>query len=201
MNVGVLGGTFDPLHLGHLVLAEEARGQLGLERVLFVPAREQWLKAGLAVSPVEDRVEMVQRGIAGNPHFRLSRVEVDRPGPSYTADTMEILQRELGEEARLFFLLGWDSLADLPRWRQPERLLRACTLAAFPRPGVGEESLARLEATIPSLSGRLVLLKGPQVDISGTEIRRRVAAGGSLRYLVPEGVEAYIRERGLYQLA
>lgn len=199
MDIGVLGGTFDPIHLGHLIVAEGAREQLGLERVLFVPAGEQWLKAGQYVSPIVDRVAMVRLGISDNPAFELSTVDVDREGPSYTVDTLAIIRDQVGPDARLFFIVGLDSIADLPRWHQPERLLTLCTLAAFPRPGVDADRLAAAEKALPDLRQRLVTLRGPEIGISATDLRNRVAAGGTIRYQVPQAVEEYIRQRGLYK--
>ena len=130
MKVGVLGGTFDPIHSGHLVAGEEARCALGLERVLFVPSARPPHKLDYRVSPPEERVEMVRLAIADNPAFELSTVDLDRPGYSYTVDTVALLQEKLGPRAKLYFILGEDALADLPTWHKPERLLETCELIA-----------------------------------------------------------------------
>lgn len=198
-RVGVMGGTFDPIHVGHLMLAEQARDGLGLARVLFVPAGQPWRKAGRHIAPVADRVAMVRAALAGDPHFALSTVEAERTGPSYTVETLAQLQAELGGAADLFFIIGQDALTDLPHWRDPGGIIRQARLAVAGRPGLPPVDVAALEAAIPGITARIDRVHMPQVDISSTDIRQRVAAGRSIRYLVPAGVEAYIRERGLYR--
>ena len=198
-DLAVFGGTFDPVHHGHLIVAEEARTELSLSEVLFVPAGQPWLKARRSVSPARHRMEMLRLAISENRHFRLSSTEVDRPGPSYTVDTVEELRRQVGNEARLFFLMGSDALAELPQWKEPRRLMELCRLAAFARPGRSLPSTGTLESTLPGLSRNLVLLEVSQIDISSTEIRRSAAEGLSLYGLVPPAVENYILEHGLYR--
>jgi len=198
MGIGVFGGTFDPIHFGHLAVAEEVLAKLGLAEVFFVPAGQPWLKADRSISPAKHRVEMINLAIAGNPQFKLSTSEVDRPGPSYTVDTIEILQQQLGTEAKLFFLLGSDSLSELPQWKEPWRLIQICQLVAFTRPGFVLPPLESLESAIPGLSEHVTFVRVPQIDVSATEIRSRVAQGASIRYLVPQAVERYILEQGLY---
>ena len=198
MNVGVLGGTFDPIHLGHLAVAEEVRTSLGLAEVLFVPAGQPWLKADRSISPAKHRVEMVKLAIAGNPHFKLSSCEVDRPGPSYAVDTIDILHHQLGTEAKLFFLLGSDALSELPQWKEPSRLIQICHLVAFTRPGFALPPLESLKPAIPGLAQHVTFVEVPQIDISATQIRNRVSRGASLHGLVPQAVERYILEQGLY---
>jgi len=204
MNIGVLGGTFDPIHLGHLAVAEEVRTSLGLAEVLFVPAGQPWLKvdktlrADRSIAPAKQRVEMVKLAIVGNPHFRLSTCEVDRPGPSYAVDTIDILHQQLGTEAKLFFLLGSDALSELPQWKEPSRLIQICHLVAFTRPGFALPPLEPLESAIPGLSQHVTFVEVPQIDISATQIRNRVSRGASLHGLVPQAVERYILEQGLY---
>jgi nicotinate-nucleotide adenylyltransferase len=198
MNIGVFGGTFDPIHLGHLAVAEEVRTNLGLAEVLFVPAGQPWLKADRAISAVQHRVEMIKLAIAGNPHFKLSTCEVDRLGPSYAVDTIDILQQQLGTEARLFFLLGSDALSELPQWKEPSRLIQICHLVAFTRPGFALPPLESLELVIPGLSQHATFVEVPQIDVSATQIRNRVARGVSIHRLVPQSVERYIQEQGLY---
>jgi len=197
VKLGVLGGTFDPIHLAHLVLAERAYEQMGLDQVLWLPAGDPWRKADRAVSPAEHRLAMVRLAIRGNPAFQVCSLELERDGPTYSVDTLA----ELGQEhpdSELVFLLGWDALEDLPNWREPERLIQLARLAVASRSG---EQLTpdKLERLLPGLAARVVWIEMPRLDISGTELRRRAAAGASLRYLVPEGVEAYIREQGLYR--
>jgi len=198
MNTGVFGGTFDPIHLGHLAVAEEVRTSLGLAEVLFVPAGQPWLKADRSISPAKHRVEMVKLAIAGNPHFKLSSCEVDRPGPSYAVDTIDILHHQLGTEAKLFFLLGSDALSELPQWKEPSRLIQICHLVAFTRPGFALPPLEPLESAIPGLSQHVTFVEVPQIDISTPQIRNRVSRGASLHGLVPQAVERYILEQGLY---
>jgi len=198
MDIGVFGGTFDPIHSGHLIIAEEARLGLGLSQVIFVPAGEPWLKGAREISPAAHRLEIVKLAITSNPHFIVSTVDMDRGGPSYTEDTLTDLKRELGEAADFYFILGLDTLAQFAMWREPRRIVAMCHLVAAKRPEAREFDLESLEQSIPGISRRLTILDNPQVDISSSEIRRRVAKGLSIRNLVPDAVERYIREQGLY---
>ena len=200
MNIGVLGGTFDPIHMGHLIIAEEVRARLDLAEVLFVPAGQPWLKLNNAnaISPPEHRVEMVRLAIADEPAFKLSTMEIDRPGPSYTVDTIAELRNQIGVGDKLFFILGWDNLNQLPRWHQPLRLVKLCHLVPLRRVGFTSPDLDSLEAAIPGLAESLVMLDTPQIEISASEIRARVARELSIHQLVPEAVERYIIEHGLY---
>ena len=199
MDIGVLGGTFDPIHLGHLMMAEEARQRLGLARVIFGPAGQPWLKVDRAIAAAADRVEMVRRAIAGQTDFGLSTAEVDRPGPSYTVDTVDVLERQLGTEASFFLLLGWDSLAELPLWKEPAKLVQRCRLVAIPRPDCSPPELEALESSIPGIARSMLFLDVPPVDISSSDIRERVGQGLPFRHLVPEEVAKYIEEQGLYR--
>jgi nicotinate-nucleotide adenylyltransferase len=197
-RLGIYGGTFDPIHHGHLLAAEEARHQLALDKVLFVPAGVPPHKPTRPISPASHRVRMVELAIAGNAHFALSRVDVDRPAPSYTVDTLELLRAEWGPGPRFFFIEGPDSLSDLVSWYQPQRLIELCELAVVERPG-SEIDLASLEKRLPGLSDRIYLVKTPLLEISSSDLRTRVRAGRSISYLVPSEVEAYIRQHGLYR--
>jgi nicotinate-nucleotide adenylyltransferase len=199
MDIGLLGGTFDPIHSGHLIIAEEARLKLRLARVLFVPAGQPWLKTGRTISPAAHRVEMVRGAIATNPHFELSTVEVDRPGTSYSVETIAILQQQMGAEATIFFLVGWDSLAELLQWKEPAKLIQLCKLVTVTRPGFSRPDLKTLEASVPGVTQSVIWLDIPPVDISSSDIRKRVAQGLSIHGLVPEGVESYIKEQKLYR--
>lgn len=196
MDIGVLGGTFDPIHNGHLAMAEEVRVRLRLMEILFVPAGHPWLKLDCPVAPAEHRVEMVRLSLEGKPYFKLSTIEVERPGPSYTVDTIAGLKSQRNDE--LFFIMGWDSLAQLPQWKEPSRLISLCRLVAVPRPGIPLPDVNVLEVAIPGLSGRVIVLHRPRIDISATVIRERVAVGLSIHDLVPEAVERYIQEHRLY---
>lgn len=198
MDIGVFGGTFDPIHFGHLTVAEEVRVKLGIDRLLFVPAGQPWLKANRPVSPAEHRLEMLSLAITENRHFTISTIEVDRPGPSYAVDTITALKRYLGDAVNIFFLLGSDALAELPQWKEPSRLVQMCQLVAFNRPGASPFSLELLESAIPGISDHVSFVEVSQIDISATRIRNLVAQGISLRQLVPQAVERYILEKKLY---
>jgi nicotinate-nucleotide adenylyltransferase len=200
MNIGVLGGTFDPVHIGHLTLAEEVAARLNLAEVLFIPAGRPWLKADVPVSATEHRVRMVRLAIAGRSRFRLRTMEIERAGPSYSVDTIRELKQQIAAGDELFFILGWDNLIDLPRWRQPSQLIKMCRLVTVPRIGYPVPDLAPLEAAIPGLSDRLTMLDKPEIDISASGIRERVRRGLSIEHLVPEVVEKYIKEQGLYKV-
>jgi nicotinate-nucleotide adenylyltransferase len=217
-RVGVFGGSFDPIHLGHLIIAEEARAALALDRVLFVPARRSPLKPELPRASDADRVAMIERAIVGAPAFALHRVDLDRAGPSYTVDTLARLRDELGAELEaeqgseqgsgsgaelalqtaLWFILGADALAQLPTWHKPQAILAAARLAVFERPGYAVD-LDGLEAVLPGARGRIDLLNAPHIGISATDLRARVATGRPIRYQVPAAVEAYIEAHGLYR--
>jgi nicotinate-nucleotide adenylyltransferase len=198
MKTGILGGTFDPVHRGHLAIAEEAKKSLELDTVLFMPAGQPWMKTGNRITPVHHRVEMVRRAIAGIPYCRLSTIEVDRKGKTYTVDTLEEMKTSLDEGDELYFILGVGSLGELPCWREPERIIELCKLIVAPRPGCPEPDLEALGAKIKGLKRRVILLNGPRLDISATVIRERLARGLSIAHLVPEAVEKYIIENGLY---
>lgn len=196
MNIGVLGGTFDPIHMGHLVVAEEARIKVGFKEVLFVPAGQPLLKPDRNITPANQRVEMVRCAIADNPHFKLCTLEVERPGPSYTVDTLTMLREQLGSEASFFFILGRDTLAELPSWKEPEKLVQLCQLVVAPR--LGSKGLKHLETEIPGLLDKVIQLDMPVIGISASGIRQRIAQGLSIRYLVPAEVEKYITEQKIY---
>ncbi len=198
MNIGLLGGTFDPIHMGHLIIAEEARAKLSLGKVFFIPTGQPWLKAGHSITPVVHRVEMVRRAIANNPHFELCTMEVERPGFSYTVDTVTALKDNLGEQA-IFFILGQDSFVGFNLWKDPDRLVRMCRLVVVPRLGLALPDLDSMALSIPGLRDSVVELDAPVIGISSSEIRRRVSQSLPIRYLVPEGVGGYIREQGLYK--
>lgn len=198
MKIGLMGGTFDPIHLGHLIAAEEARWRLKLGQVLFIPAGQPWLKAVQPLSSAENRQEMVRLAIADYPEFKLSTAELERPSPSYTVETLALLREELGPKAELFFILGWDSLQALPLWKNPGRLIDDCKLVAVPRTDCPPPDKDSLEAEIPGLANSIIHLAMPLIGISSTDIRRRVAEGQSIKYLVPQAVERYILEHRLY---
>lgn len=195
-RLGIFGGTFDPIHHGHLAIAEAARQELGLEQVLFVPAAQQPLKQAHA-APAAQRLALTRLAIAGNPAFAVSTLELERPGPSYTADTLAAIRAER-PDAALWFIIGADATRWLPQWHQLERVVAAARLAVIARPGYPLD-LAALAASQPLLAGRMELVAAPGLEISATELRERIAAGRSVRYLVPDSVAAHIAAHRLYQ--
>ena len=195
-RIGVLGGTFDPVHNGHLHIARSLREALDLDRVIWVPAGRPPHKSGQIVSDDDDRVAMLELAVDELPGDDISRIDIDRAGPSYTADMLEQLRGQLGA-ARLFFLMGEDSLRDLPTWHDPERILRLAELAVAGRPGIAID-LETVTQALPTASGRVHLVPVPEVAISSSDIRERVRAGESIQHLVPPAVAAYIARHGLY---
>ncbi|HUQ43220.1 MAG TPA: nicotinate-nucleotide adenylyltransferase [Candidatus Limnocylindria bacterium] len=203
-RIGVMGGTFDPIHVGHLAIAEEAREALELETVLFVPAGQPPHKRADEVTNVEHRLAMVELAIADNRAFELSRIEIDRTGPSYTVDTLEALARAESDGAEewpspeLTLILSAETFAELPTWHEPERLFEAASMAVVPREGYPPPDPAWLSRVFPGREARVTYLEGPRLGLSSTAIRARVVAGRSIRYLVPRAVEAWIADHGLY---
>lgn len=197
LRVGILGGSFDPVHIGHLILAEEARDQLDLSLIYFVPAGDPPHKRDRRLAPVEDRLRMVDLAVADNACFCPSRVDADRPGPHYTIDMVHIIQGQLPPGSELFFLMGFDSLVDLPKWHEPAQLIAACHLVALTRHDI-ELNWGPLEAALPGIRERVTILDMPELEIASHQIQERVRQGRSIRYLVPEKVDEYIQARGLY---
>ncbi|MGI8800241.1 MAG: nicotinate-nucleotide adenylyltransferase [Pseudonocardia sp.] len=190
-RIGVMGGTFDPIHHGHLVVASEVVARFGLDEVLFVPTGEPAQKDGREVSPAEDRYLMTVIATASNPRFATSRIDIDRPGPTYTVDTLTELHDRY-PDARLYFITGADALAQILSWRRVEDLFRWAHFVGVTRPGyeLGDEHLPQ---------GAVTLVEVPAMAISSTDCRRRVRAGQPVWYLVPDGVVQYIAKRGLYR--
>lgn len=196
--IGIFGGTFDPPHIGHLILATESRSQLALDRLLWVLTPDPPHKQGQPLTPSEHRLAMVELAIADNPTFELSRVDMDRPGPQFALDTVKILAAE-NPEAGLVYLMGGDLLRDLPGWHLPVDLVAACLfLGVLRRPGDSID-LPALEKTIPGVTGKVRFVDAPLVDIASSEIRERVAAGRPYRYYLPRAVYKYIETHGLYR--
>jgi len=193
MRAGVLGGTFDPVHNGHLALAAAARDYFRLDLVLFVPAGQPWRKTR-EITPAEHRLAMLRLAIAGNDTFGISELELRRSGPTYTADTVDALASERLDD-EFWFIAGADALADLPNWKEPGRIARHAIIAVAPRNGADIE---RAVAAVPSLAGRIEAFPLSEVDVSSTEVRRCVAEGEPIDEMVPAGVAAYIRKRQLY---
>ena len=191
-RVGVMGGTFDPIHVGHLVAASEVADELGLSKVIFVPTGRPWQKAAEQVSAAELRYVMTVLATADDPRFTVSRVDIDRPGPTYAVDTLTDLRADVGSDAELLFIAGADAVAGMGSWYRSEEVFSLATVVAVTRPGHNVPLAARLPAAV-------VAVEVTGVAVSSTMCRRRVAAGRSLDYLVPRPVAAYIAKTGLYR--
>ncbi|GCE13370.1 nicotinate-nucleotide adenylyltransferase [Tengunoibacter tsumagoiensis] len=201
-TLALMGGTFDPIHHAHLIIAEEVRTTLALSQIVFVPAGHPPHKAERGSTPIAHRMAMVELAIASNPHFSISRIEVDRPGPSYLVETLRLLHQQWEPHTRISFIIGWDSLEDFPHWYDPSGILSQLDqLIVVRRPGYTTDLdyLQRLEARLPGLHERLLIVEIPQLDISSTNLRQRVASGRTIKYQTPEAVERYIIENGLYR--
>lgn len=195
-TLGIMGGTFDPIHYGHLVTAEVARVHFRLDEVVFVPTGRPPHKTEEAVTDAEHRYLMTVLATATNAHFSVSRSEVDRPGPSFTADTVTEMRRQYGHECGLFFITGADAIRTIGEWHTPSELLSMCDIIAATRPGYPLES--RDLGVGSEAMSHIHFLEVPALAISSSDIRRRVAMGSPIKYLVPEAVEAYIAKMGLY---
>ncbi len=197
LRIGIMGGTFDPIHYGHLVTAEAARERFGLKKVIFVPSGQPPHKKPEAVSPFWHRYLMVVLATYSNPYFEVSAVEYERGGPSYTVDTVREFRRLYGPDAELFFVTGADAILEILTWKAPEELLSLCRFIAATRPGYDLRQLHQVLGEF--YLGAVSLLEIPMLSISSSEIRERVRRGFSIKYLVPEPVEAYIYQKGLYR--
>ena len=201
-RVGVLGGTFDPIHVGHVGVAQAARGELRLDEVLVIPAARPPHKIGVSMAPAADRMAMVELAVAAEPGLSASRIEVDRAGPSWTVDTLESLlsaAADAGSTVELTLILSADAFAGLPTWHEPERILRLARVAVAPRPGHRAPSVDDVPRELRALAVGIVILSGPNVDVSATDIRRRIAAGLPIDGLVAPAVARYIKEHHLYR--
>ena len=196
-TIGIFGGTFDPPHLGHLILAAEAHAQLALDRLLWVLTPDPPHKQGQSIAPLEHRLAMVNLAITGDPQFELSTIELTRPGPHYALDTVTILAGQ-NPGARLVYLMGGDSLRDLPTWHRPADFVAACQLiGVMRRPGAALDRPA-LEKSLPGLASKVCFVEAPLIDIAAHEIRTRIAGGRPFRYFLPPGVYEYIVKNNLY---
>lgn len=201
MRLGIYGGTFDPIHFGHLILAEQCREQYNLDEVWFVPAALPPHKLTNTISSAKSRSAMIELAIAGHPFFRVSTIELDRVGPSFTVTTLEQL-KSLDSARELFLLIGGDSLRDLPHWREPTRILELATVIAVNRGDRPLPDTNELRQTVgPAANDRVTFASMPGIDLSSTDIRSRVREQRSIRYLVPRAVETYIHHHHLYQVA
>jgi nicotinate-nucleotide adenylyltransferase len=198
LKIGIFGGTFDPPHIAHLILAGEAQHQLQLDRLLWVLTPDPPHKQGKAILPLEPRLDMLQAALGQDETFELSRVEIDRPPPHYALDTVRLVQ-QANPGAEVIYLMGGDSLHDLPTWHRPLDLLEACTALGVMRRPYDQVNLKVLEEWLPGITQKIRFVISPLIEISATGIRRRVAEGQPYRYFLPEGVWRIIEERGLYR--
>lgn len=198
MKYGILGGTFDPPHNGHLKIAAAARSALGLAQIVFIPAGQPPHKLDDPVSPAATRLAMLELALARHPNFVISRLELLRAGPSYTVDTLRELHQTLGDDAEIYFIMGMDSLQNFHTWHQPQEIVKLCKLAVLRRPGF-DVDLDTLEKQVPGATASVVIIPGPEFDISASEIRARVRRGESIRGLVPPAVAAFIKTNRLYK--
>lgn len=197
VRVGILGGTFDPIHIGHLVIAEEARVKINLEKIIFMPAGRPWMKGNQVITKPGNRWDMTVLAISNNKWFEASPRELSESEPTYTVDTLKQIRSE-DKNSEMFFILGQDALGTFVNWKDPCGILELCTIVVASRPRSQEQSITALEQRCPDASQNMVILNSPLVSFSGTEIRRRVSQGRSIRYMVPSEVEGYIYRNHLY---
>ena len=198
MRIGIFGGTFDPPHVGHLILAEECRTQLNLDKLLWVVTDNPPHKRYVNISPIEDRVKLVNKAIKGNPSFELSRVDIDRPGPHFAIDTVNILKQE-NPGAQFFYLMGGDSLHDLPTWSRPQDFIETCDGIGVMRRHADQVDLVSLEAVLPGISQKVLIVDAPILEISSKQIRQRVNEDQGFRYYLRDAVYRAVLEMGLYK--
>jgi nicotinate-nucleotide adenylyltransferase len=200
MKIGVFGGTFDPIHIGHLIVAEEARYQLDLKKVIFLPAGRPWFKGDRLITDGKMRLEMIKHAIKNNSLFDVSELELNREGATYSVESIPKLKKELGGDVELYFLIGVDALADIHKWKQPTKLMEMCYIAGLTRPGYVDFDWSAIEKVLARASERIRIIEVSRIDVSSTDIRIMVQNALSVRYLVPDAVASYIKEHGLYKL-
>ncbi|MBN1188710.1 MAG: nicotinate-nucleotide adenylyltransferase [Dehalococcoidales bacterium] len=194
-----MGGTFDPVHLGHLAIASEARSQANLASIIFMPAGQPYFKDISSITPSEHRIEMLRLATENDLMYQVSTLEVERRGPSFTVDTLSSMRKIVKPGDEIFFIIGWDSLMDLPSWREPQRIISLCRLIAVPRPGYPSPDISLIENELPGITGRTLVMDKPLIDISSTQVRRMVREGLAIDHLVPATVADYIVRHGLYR--
>lgn len=197
-RIGLMGGTFNPIHIGHLVTAEEAFYQFKLDEIIFIPSGQPPHKIDHDIAPAEDRYLMTVIATASNPHFTVSRIEIDRVGPSYTVDTLREMKNIYGEETELFFITGADAVIEILTWKDPEIIADLCEFIAASRPGYSFRKFEELKLTQNKKLPKVHFMEIPALAISSTDIRRRIREGRPVKYLLPEGVAQYLAKRGLY---
>ncbi len=198
-RIGLMGGTFNPIHIGHLVTAEEAFYQFKLDEIIFIPSGQPPHKIDGEIASAEDRYLMTVIATASNPHFTVSRIEIDRKGPSYTVDTLREMKKIYGEETELFFITGADAIIEILTWKDPEIIADMCEFIAATRPGYSLKRFEELHLVGSSKLPKVHFMEIPALAISSTDIRRRVKEGRPVKYLLPDGVAAYLMKRGLYR--
>jgi len=198
-KIGIMGGTFDPIHIGHLVTAEAVRNEYGLDQVLFIPASSPPHKQTMDVTPAIHRYIMTVMATYSNPYFYVSTIEMERPGPSFTVDTILALMEQFGDQTELFFIMGADAVQELPTWNNVDRLLELCPIIAAARPGCSSAIDGIIQYFGAVGQNRIHRLVTPELEISSTDIRERVRTGHSVKYIVPDSVESYILKEGLYR--
>lgn len=199
-RIGIYGGSFDPIHIGHLIIAEMARQECHLDKVLFIPAGNPPHKTDRQLAPSSKRYDMVQLAIEGNPYFEISSIEIERQGKSFTIDTLKELREIYSSGWEFWLIIGMDSLLEIRTWRNANDITKLCKLAVYPRPGYSlDEHSQEVELLCRELGIEMAFVQGPSVEISSTEVRKRIRTGKSIRYLVPDSVESYIQEHSLYK--
>ena len=199
MRLGIFGGTFDPIHNGHLSVAAHVRKEMALDQLIFVPAGQPWFKEGQPITDARHRLEMTRLAVADNPYLAVSDIEARRDGPTYTADTLRELRGDMGEGVDFYFILGIDALNELHRWRRPTDVLDLATLVGVTRPGAERVDRAAMESIRDGAADEVVIVDGPRVDISAADVRRRMASGLSIQGLISQAVEEYAKRNGLYK--
>ncbi len=198
MKLGILGGTFNPPHIGHLEIAREVLEELELDKIIFMVAGSPQLKNNPVITPAEQRLAMTRLAVEGENNFEVSSLEVEREGATYTVETLAELRQAGGGSDELFFIIGMDNLKTLKFWHKPEEIIKECTLVVVPRPGGSEVDISRLEKDIPGISQKLIILKKPFINISASQIRKAVNKSQPISHLVPARVEEYIKAGKLY---
>ena len=199
MKIGVFGGTFDPIHIGHLIVAEEARYKLELEKVIFLPAGRPWFKSDRKITDGKLRLEMIKHATKDNPLFDVSDLELNREGSTYSVESIPKLKDDLGGNVDLYFLIGVDALADIHKWKQPAKLMEMCQIVGLTRPEYADFDWTDIDRKVVGASERIRIVEVSRIGVSSTDIRMMVQNGISVRYLVPDTVVRYIEERGLYK--
>jgi len=194
-----MGGTFDPVHSGHMQLAAESQRKLSLDKVLFIPAGQPWMKSDRKLTPAAHRLQMLKLALGASPGFEISRLEIERPGLTYTIDTLRQLAQTDKGKKEYYLILSWNTLAELPGWKEPAAIVRLCYLVAAPRPGYRQPDVATLEAKIKGITPKIIWLDAPRLNISSTAVRERVKSGASIAEMVPPAVAEYIFKENLYR--